>query len=272
MGKTEESEVSLWVKYTIFFFNLVFWLVGGALLGIGLWARFDKGWESVESLSTDPAIVLIVIGCVTFLVGFCGCLGALRENICLLKIFLWSLVIIFVLEVVGAILAFVFRDEVEGFVEDQVKKSITRYRDDADLQNFLDFIQQEFECCGGQGPMDWVNAEFANKYFNCTPRPRPPEACGVPYSCCKSADDRINSQCGYGLYEYNEKTDTVSPVQSLQFIWTRGCFEAVKSWGEMHLLIVGIIVLVVALVQIFGIGCSGSLISQIKAQASTGYA
>jgi Tetraspanin family. len=37
------------------------------------------GWD------LDPAVLFIVVGVIMFLLGFCGCIGALRENICLLK-------------------------------------------------------------------------------------------------------------------------------------------------------------------------------------------
>lgn len=33
----------------------------------------------------DPVWVVLVVGTVTFILGFAGCVGALRENICLLK-------------------------------------------------------------------------------------------------------------------------------------------------------------------------------------------
>ena len=33
----------------------------------------------------DPVWVVLVVGTVTFTLGFAGCVGALRENICLLK-------------------------------------------------------------------------------------------------------------------------------------------------------------------------------------------
>lgn len=36
-------------------------------------------------LAVDPTILLVVVGILTFLITFCGCVGSLRENICLLQ-------------------------------------------------------------------------------------------------------------------------------------------------------------------------------------------
>lgn len=33
----------------------------------------------------DPVWLVLAVGAVTFILGFAGCVGALRENICLLK-------------------------------------------------------------------------------------------------------------------------------------------------------------------------------------------
>jgi tetraspanin-33 len=36
-------------------------------------------------LAVDPAILLLIVGVLMFFITFCGCVGSLRENICLLQ-------------------------------------------------------------------------------------------------------------------------------------------------------------------------------------------
>ena len=69
---------------------IILQLVGGLICGVGLWARVVYAQEN-DSLGLfggwdlDPAVLFIIVGVIMFLLGFCGCIGALRENICLLK-------------------------------------------------------------------------------------------------------------------------------------------------------------------------------------------
>ena len=75
---------------TILAIMLLFQLIGGFMCGVGLWARveYTQQNESIGLFSgwdMDPAIIFIFVGVIMFLLGFCGCVGALRENICLLK-------------------------------------------------------------------------------------------------------------------------------------------------------------------------------------------
>lgn len=56
-------------------------------IGVGSWAHSEKDkYNTLDSLSFDPSVLLIVTGVFLFLVAFCGCIGALRENNILLKI------------------------------------------------------------------------------------------------------------------------------------------------------------------------------------------
>ncbi|PWA30222.1 hypothetical protein CCH79_00014923 [Gambusia affinis] len=75
------------VKYMLFLFNLFFWLGGCGLLGVGVWLSVSQG--SFATLSPSfPALsaanLIITLGTVVMVTGFLGCLGAIKENKCLL--------------------------------------------------------------------------------------------------------------------------------------------------------------------------------------------
>ena len=55
-------------------------------MAIGLWARLEKEEiAAFDSFTLDPAYFLVAVGAVMFVTSVFGCVGALRENICLLK-------------------------------------------------------------------------------------------------------------------------------------------------------------------------------------------
>lgn len=61
------------------------------MIGIGIWAYlekqkyYNKEIESVYDVIFDLAIIFLVLGAVIFILGYAGCIGALRENVYLLK-------------------------------------------------------------------------------------------------------------------------------------------------------------------------------------------
>ncbi|XP_048355124.1 tetraspanin-33 isoform X1 [Sphaerodactylus townsendi] len=182
------SFVSPLVKYLLFFFNMIFWMISMVMVAVGIYARLMKHAEAaLACLAVDPAILLIVVGVLMFFITFCGCIGSLRENICLLQTFSVCLAVIFLLQLVAGILGFVFSDKARGKVSEIVNNAIVHYRDDLDLQNLIDFGQKEFSCCGGVSYKDWSQ----NMYFNCTARNPSRERCSVPYSCCLQAEDQL---------------------------------------------------------------------------------
>lgn len=62
-------------------------LIGGLTVAVGLYARLIKTayQDFFSDISMDPAFALIIVGGIMFILGFTGCIGALRENVCLLK-------------------------------------------------------------------------------------------------------------------------------------------------------------------------------------------
>jgi len=262
------KEISCCTKYFLFSFNILFWLLGLLLLTCGIWAWTEKGFfddvAELTSIPLDPVVVILSIGFVMFILSFSGCLGALRENICLLKFFSIILGIIFFAELVAGILAFVYKSWFQTKFNLFMQTTISKYRDDPDLQNLIDFSQQFLECCGGtNGPQDWEN----NVYFNCTSeiivneiKYRPAESCGVPFSCCaypQGEDTVVDTQCGYGI---RTKTSSDWP----EVIWTEGCIQKFEDYMRKELYTVAGVFIGVALVQIVPICFAQNMISDIE--------
>ncbi|XP_051897653.1 tetraspanin-14-like [Pristis pectinata] len=260
--KHQRAQVSCFFKYVLFGLNIIFWLAGAGLLAITLWAWNEKGVLNIQSITElngfDPVWVILVVGLVTFILGFAGCIGALRENICLLKFFSFIIATIFTLELAAGILAFVFQDWVKEQVQNFVRDNIGVYRDDIDLQNLIDAVQKYMQCCGAAGPDDWNN----NLYFNCSQENTSRERCGVPFSCCipDPAQNVVNTQCGYDIRS-NKKVN----MKGNLIIYTKGCVQAFEDWLPRNIYFVAGALLVIAALQMFSIYLARSLISEIKA-------
>ncbi|KAI4555429.1 hypothetical protein MJG53_019119 [Ovis ammon polii x Ovis aries] len=255
------AEVSCWYKYLLFSYNIVFWLAGVVFLGVGLWAWSEKGVLSDLTKVTrmhgvDPVVLVLMVGVVMFTLGFAGCVGALRENICLLNFFCSTIVLIFFLELAVAVLAFLFQDWVRDRFREFFESNIRSYRDDIDLQNLIDSLQKANQCCGAYGPEDWD----LNVYFNCSGASYSREKCGVPFSCCvpDPAQKVVNTQCGYDVRtQLKSKWD--------ESIFTKGCIQALESWLPRNIYIVAGVFIAISLLQIFGIFLARTLISDIEA-------
>uniref|UniRef100_A0A8B9YU03 Tetraspanin 14 n=1 Tax=Bos mutus grunniens TaxID=30521 RepID=A0A8B9YU03_BOSMU len=269
------AEVSCWYKYLLFSYNIVFWvlinggttpaectaveqnnrgllnfrgheLAGVVFLGVGLWAWSEKGVLSDLTKVTrmhgiDPVVLVLMVGVVMFTLGFAGCVGALRENICLLNFFCSTIVLIFFLELAVAVLAFLFQDWVRDRFREFFESNIRSYRDDIDLQNLIDSLQKANQCCGAYGPEDWD----LNVYFNCSGASYSREKCGVPFSCCvpDPAQKVVNTQCGYDVRtQLKSKWD--------ESIFTKGCIQALESWLPRNIYIVAGVFIAISLLQV----------------------
>nr|XP_028569934.1 tetraspanin-33-like [Podarcis muralis] len=183
---------------------------------------------AVDSLLADPSVVLLAVGVLVFSVTFVGCLGALRDITLLLKVFAWLLLVIFVLQVVAAVLGFLFSGMVMEKATLLMGRAIARYRDNLDLQNLIDYIQKKFECCGIHSYKDWSQ----NVYFDCRDLNPSLERCAVPFSCCVRGKEAVlNTMCGYG-------TQKLKPWKAEFLVHTEGCLEKTVRWGRSNLFLV----------------------------------
>ena len=88
------TKVSATKKYITFVINVLFWLSGILMVLVGVYSKAAK-YNSSLLLSLpwflDPSNFILGVGAILVFIPFFGCLGSLRENICLLKVFEYTI-------------------------------------------------------------------------------------------------------------------------------------------------------------------------------------
>ncbi|XP_029017689.1 tetraspanin-9-like [Betta splendens] len=222
------------VKYMLFLFNLLFWLGGCGLLGVGVWLSVSQGSFATLSPSfpsLSAANLIITVGTVVMVTGFLGCLGAIKENKCLLLSFFIVLLVILLAELILLILFFVYTDKVRDNARQDLKDGLVLYNteDNAGLRDAWNTIQAQWKCCGVNGHQDWSAALQNN---------------AVPDWCCQQR----YPGCGRN---------------ASSTFWTRGCYEKVEEWLDDNKHLLGTIAMCVLVMQLLGMAFSMTLYQQI---------
>lgn len=150
------------IRYLMFAFNFLFWLLGCAILGVGIWVRVDEDFAKYVNNSSHfgllytGAYIFIVVGILIMMVGFLGCCGAIRENQCMLGVFFALLFIIFIILLGSGIWAVVATDSVKTKVDMALEEGVKGYFDTEkqSLREFMDLVQNDFKCCGATKGID----------------------------------------------------------------------------------------------------------------------
>ncbi|CAH2274682.1 tetraspanin-15-like [Pelobates cultripes] len=209
------------IKFSLSFYSTLFSLIGLVILCIGIYAESERRkHQTLEGIFLAPAIILVLLGFLMFVVSFIGMVGSLRDNLLLIKIFFYVLVAIFIIELLLLAIELVFEDQFKKFAHANVLVGIQQYYDDLDFKNIMDFVQEKFSCCGGDEFKDWM----VNQYHSCNSTG--PLSCGVPYTCCITGKEDVgvkNTLCGYQTLN-KERLDVI------HIIHVRGCIHAVGLW------------------------------------------
>ncbi|KAM7134239.1 LOW QUALITY PROTEIN: leukocyte antigen CD37 [Macrochelys suwanniensis] len=116
------------IKYFLFLFNLLFFVLGGIILSFGLWILIDQqSFSAVLVILPVPlpgsslyalkvwSYVLSGVGIVTMLLGFIlGCLGALKEIKCMLGFYFGFLFLLFAAQITIGVLLYTQRVTLSG--------------------------------------------------------------------------------------------------------------------------------------------------------------
>jgi len=237
------------VKVILFAFNLIFFLAGlgliicGALVKTELQPYFDFYQGSVTGL----AVLLIVVGCIIFIIGFFGCCGAYKENYCMTMTFAVLLAIVFLLEITGGISAYVMRQQVGDEVMTKMIQTMRKYETDNSITDLWDDVQHDFKCCGTYNMTDWnvldtYGQDAVSKLWT------------LPDSCC------IGSTTDGVLIE----SEDCGKNQSASTFWEVGCADGFVKKVENNVWTIGGVGIGLAFIQIIGIMLSCCLARAIK--------
>ncbi|XP_059378459.1 tetraspanin-3-like [Carassius carassius] len=167
-------------KTVLVFLNLIFWAAAGILCYIGAYVfitydDYDHFFEDIYTFI--PAMVIIAVGTLLFVIGFIGCCATVRESRCGLVTFSAVLLLVFATEVVVVVLGYIYRAKVEAVVNHSIQKVYNEYKGtntDAPSRA-IDYVQRQLHCCGIHNYSDWMNTDWFNESKNNS----------VPVSCCK---------------------------------------------------------------------------------------
>ncbi|XP_065191040.1 CD63 antigen-like [Sycon ciliatum] len=224
------------IRVLLFLFNIFLLACGIALIVVGGIVAAEYGKFAREDFFEQRFLwgfvgLALFVGCLLVLVGIFGVGGLCCKNGCMLKAFVFFIIIVIILEITICVLVFVYRDEGEESAKESISNLLqTAYSGESTrTTELLDELQSEFNCCGGFNISDYANATVGSGM------PR------IPDSCCRI----MNGNCTLA----NGGRAAVT-TENYYFV---GCGE--KLFDEIGDLGVGmfVIAIVVALLQFLGI-------------------
>ncbi|NXT79863.1 TSN36 protein, partial [Zapornia atra] len=139
-----------------------------------------KTYKSYDNFVQDkyallPAVIIICVAVVMFIVGLIGCCATFRESRFGLRLFFGIILFIFIAEVSAFILGFVYREKVKTDVQRTMRSVFQKYNGKNSVSSLVDYLQEQLRCCGVKNYSDWITTQWFNSTGNNS----------APMSCCR---------------------------------------------------------------------------------------
>jgi hypothetical protein len=240
-------------KCFLIVFNSIFFLLGGAVLGLGIFVLLDEstilsvfsripGAEqtvsqalSGTSILEKSSYMLIAGGGFVFIIGFLGCCGACCKNNCLLYMYAFFVFLIISCEVTAGVLGFLNKNEIDTRLGGFLNDTITDYYDGSiGIQNNVAYVSSQqpvslawdtamvgLSCCGANSHTDFVSmaTKWNRTYSLNVGGSLVNYNAVVPPSCCKIVD----------------KTKFPADIPGITFTDLEGCITAASDVGTNKL-------------------------------------
>ncbi|XP_069019519.1 tetraspanin-3 [Embiotoca jacksoni] len=219
-------------KTVLVFLNLIFWAAAGILCYVGAYVfitydDYDHFFEDVYTLI--PAVIIIVVGALLFIIGLIGCCATVRESHCGLTTFVVILLLVFMTEVAVVVLGYISRAKVEEDVNSSIMKVYDEYNGtNSNAQSrAIDYVQRQLQCCGIHNYSDWQHTRWYEQSKNNS----------VPISCCKANFGSCTGSLNHpeDLYQEGCEALVVKKLKEIMMyvIWTALTFAAIQMLGML---------------------------------------
>ena len=156
-----------------------------------------------------------------------GFLGAYKNRLSLLKIFIGSLILILLLQLIASIVAFTLRNKAEDQLRTKLIKTLPEYEKNPSVKKEWDHLQQKWRCCGVTNSSDWEDIAHV----------------ALPKSCC------ANNDCTQS-----------SPSTK----YTAGCYQSALNLFFRYSKTLGVVTLIFFLIEVAGLVLSIQLLRDLK--------
>uniref|UniRef100_A0A0X3NVR2 CD63 antigen n=1 Tax=Schistocephalus solidus TaxID=70667 RepID=A0A0X3NVR2_SCHSO len=293
------------MKFVLVSFNLLFVLIGLALLVAGTWGilnissflhaialAFDKeatGSELYQDthLIQTIAYVCVALGLLIFLISFFGCCGVVTDSACLLITYAVTVSILFLAKLVCVLAFLILGERLTPIILDQVMAGLsTNYRGALGVtdsqyvstySHIMDTFMIDFECCGINDYTDFANENLTRLwhaegrvYIDANGTKRVGADIGIPPACChfKRKDFSLNISFT-DLHPF--MTNPNCPVKPIDDYHSEGCIEVISQSMRLYEAAFIIIPVVISVVEIIGVILAGALAYELKQEARRPY-
>jgi len=266
-------------KIVLIIYNIIFLLSGLFLIGLGIWLVVDGRVHNLvdltfngtnSSLLRSAAIILITMGVLVVIISVLGFVAAVLENVILLSIYIAFLVIIFIGEIAGGVVAIVFKDRIIYSLKNILNESLDKQLDKSSTSHYYsettgnnsqavcftsdvgylwDWAQITFECCGVETNNNGYSSRLNGTYNFKTMCPQLKKD-NIPVSCCPFMNDSTE----FG--DFHKKPDNQYAAQNLVNCdkpYNTGCYDEVALWLEKYAPVLIGIGIGFAMLELFGI-------------------
>lgn len=231
------------IKFILFIVNVLFFLIGGAAVGLGIFALVDKSKlitltkignaenYDVTSLLEAGAYCLIIGGAVVMILAFLGCCGAMRDSKILLGLYAFLMIIIVILEIAAVVIGIVFSNKVASELKTVMKDRITKEYDGVlktgdPFTLAMDFAQVYFECCGVDNYKDYSNTTKWNRTMS------DGKVAVMPKTCCilNNKDAYFDDPSAISV----KSSECQTTYASATSYGDKGCYDSILDWAKRN--------------------------------------